>query len=79
MDEFIRVAAIQKRLDANDYFLNPLSDANAREDIAFLLALVGQLEDKLQKAKRKNDVLSQQVLELTQEIDNVKGDFGSQR
>jgi hypothetical protein len=67
-----RVAEIRRRLKENAYFLNPHSDVSVREDVEFLLGLVDRLE-------KKGSVLSQQVLELTQEIENVRSDFDSRR
>ena len=45
---------------------------NSDEDVRALLALVEQLE-------KKNELLSQHVMELTQEMENVKADFGNNR
>ena len=42
------------------------------EDVRALVALVEQLE-------KKNELLSQHVMELTQEMENVKADFGNNR
>jgi len=78
MDGEDRIAEIKRKLEENAYFVNPLSDANVKEDIAFLLNLLRQQNEVMEKLKRKNDVLSHQNLELTQEIENVKGDFGDQ-
>lgn len=67
-----RVAEIKTRLTGNAYFINPLSDANAAKDIAYLLGLLEELQ-------KKNEVLAQQNLELTQEMENTKSDFGTSR
>jgi hypothetical protein len=67
-----RLTEIRKRLESNAYFINPLSDSNAAKDIEYLLGVV----DTLQK---KNEVLSQHNLELTQEMENIKSDFGNSR
>jgi len=74
-----RLGDIKKRLKENAYFLNPHSDANAREDISFLLDLLEKKDKLLSQLEKKGTVLSQQVLELTQEIENVRSDFDSQR
>jgi hypothetical protein len=54
--------AITERLNANNYI-------DGREDIAFLLEAIHSRDRKLK-------VLAQQALELSQEIENVKSDFG---
>lgn len=41
------------------------------DDVSFLLSMIEDLE-------KKNKVLSAHVLELTQEIENTKSDFGSE-
>lgn len=64
-----RIEQIKLRLAQNAYFLNPHSDASVRDDVAFLL-------DQLEKKDRTINLLSSQVMELTQEIENVKSDFG---
>jgi hypothetical protein len=74
-----RIAAIRKRLSENSYFLNPHSDANAREDLSFLLSLMEQKDLLIAKLEKKGTVLSQQVLELTQEMENIRSDFDSHR
>lgn len=72
MAEETRVSEIQERLKQNAYFINPHSDTNVREDIEYLLKRVEQLE-------KKNQLLSEHVSELTQEMENVKADFGNHR
>lgn len=67
-----RVEEIRKRLAENAYFLNPHSDVNVREDIAYLLKLIEDLT-------KKNKILSDHAADLTQEIENVRSDFGNQR
>ena len=79
MNEGERLAEIRRRLAANEYYLNPHSDANTREDIADLVELVEQRDQRVAKLEKKTKLLSAQVLELTQEIENVRSDFGGQR
>lgn len=67
-----RLGEIKKRLAENAYFLNPHTDVNVRDDIQFLLEMIARLE-------KKTNVLGQQVVELTTEIENVKSDFGGNR
>lgn len=67
-----RINEIKMRLEKNDYFINPHSDVNVREDLSFLLKKIEQLE-------KKNELLSEHVSDLTQEMENVKADFGNQR
>lgn len=43
-----------------------------REDVDFLIAVIHELE-------KKNSVLSRHVLELTEEMENVRMDFGGSR
>jgi hypothetical protein len=67
-----RLTEIRRRLNENAYFVNPHADVNVKDDMTFLLALVERFE-------KKSSVLGQQVLELTQEIENVRSDFDSHR
>lgn len=60
-----------KRIDAIKQDLGKI-DAKSRADMEFLLATIEQLE-------KKNEVLSAHVMELTQEMENVRTDFGSER
>lgn len=63
MDDNERISEIKKRLEQNGYL------ANAAADMTFLL-------EQLERAQKKNDVLSQHNLELSQEMENIKADFG---
>lgn len=49
------------------------------EDAAFLLSLIDEKEDRVRLLEKKNEVLSRQLLELTQEMENMRGDFGRDR
>lgn len=66
MNDVDRLEEIRKRLAGNGYL------ANAAADMSFLL-------EQLEKLRKKNEVLLQQNLELTQEMENVKDDFGDTR
>lgn len=79
MIEAERIAEVRRRLSSNEYFLHPLSDANTRDDISYLLELLVEKDRKIAQMEKKNQVLSTQVLELTQEIENVRSDFGGGR
>lgn len=74
-----RLADIRQRLKENAYFVNPHSDANVQTDVAYLLALIEKQGQDIARLEKKGTVLSQQVLELTQEIENVRSDFDSHR
>jgi hypothetical protein len=63
MDDNERLEEISKRVETNTYL------ANAAADIRFLLELV-------EKLHKKTEILSQHNLELTQEMENIKADFG---
>jgi cell division protein FtsB len=52
--------------------VNPHSDVNVVDDMKYLL-------DQVEKLQKKNDVLSQHNMELTQEMENVRSDFGNDR
>lgn len=67
-----RLADIKKRMETNATFINPLNDSHAANDIGYLLDLVEQLQ-------KKNEVLSQRTVELTQMMENIKSDFGNNR
>ena len=51
---------------------NKSAAERSAEDAAFLLLRIAELE-------KKNAVLSRHVLELTEEMENVKMDFGGNR
>jgi uncharacterized protein (UPF0305 family) len=67
-----RLSDIKKRLEKNAYFVNPHSDVDVVDDMKYLL-------DQVEKLQKKNDVLSQHNMELTQEMENVRSDFGNDR
>lgn len=69
MTENNRLKEIKERLASNAYFLNPHADASVRDDIAYLLSLIDELE-------KKSKALSQHAMELTQEMENIRSDFG---
>jgi hypothetical protein len=77
MNESEHVALIKKRLAENAYFVNPHSDAIVSDDISFLLSTITERDEKISKLQKKNDVLANQVVELTTEMENVKSDFGT--
>ncbi len=79
MDTDNRLQDIKQRLAENAYFINPHSDANVKEDLAYLLTLLEEQQKKMESLEKKNRVLSDHVAELTQEIENVRSDFGNQR
>jgi hypothetical protein len=66
MNDIDRLEEIRKRVNANEYL------ANAVADLGFLLELV----DKL---RMKNELLNQRNLELIQEMENIRADFGNDR
>jgi cell division protein FtsB len=63
MDDNTRLEEIKKRVTTGGYL------ANAAADIEFLL-------EQLEKFHKKNEILAQHNLELTQEMENIKSDFG---
>lgn len=69
MDELERLAEIKKKS----------KDPSMAEDIHYLIGLVEEKNKKLQDLEKKNNVLSTHVLELTQEMENTKADFGGSR
>ena len=77
MDQPSRLEIIKQRLSSNAYFVNPLSDANVQDDIAHLVALLEESRQKIAELERKNKVLSSHALELTQEMENIRSDFGA--
>ena len=79
MDEKERIEIIKSRLLQNEYFIHPLSDANVKEDMLLILEILKKKDDRITQLEKKSALLSQQVSELIQEIENVKGDFGRQR
>ena len=63
MNDNERLEEISKRIQSKSYL------ANAGADIQYLLELIGRLQKKV-------EVLSTHNLELTQEMENIKSDFG---
>jgi len=76
MDDEQRLDEIRRRIHGKGASDSSAVGRETREDIIFLLDLLQTTSAVLEKQKKKNDILSQQNLELTQEIENVKGDFG---
>lgn len=74
-----RIDKIEERIRTNSYFVNPLSDGNAAEDLRYLLGVLENQKKEIESLQKKNEVLSLQLLNLTQEIENVKSDFGNSR
>jgi DNA repair ATPase RecN len=72
-----RIAEIKSKLSSHMYKIENIK--SAEDDIQFLLDQINEKDEFLKRAQKKTDVLSQQVLELTQEIENAKSDFGGQR
>jgi hypothetical protein len=70
---------IKKRLAENAYFINPHSDVNVQSDITWLIGELDRKEAEIGKLKKKAELLAHQVMELTQEMENIKSDFGGQR
>lgn len=60
--------------------LNPanLPDQIKSEDVVFLFETLDRLKQELETLRVKNNVLANQNLELAQEIENVKTDFGAE-
>ena len=79
MNEDERIEKIKQRLSGNEYFIHPLSDASTKEDIEYLLNMVKKKDDRIAFLDKKSEVLTQQIQELTTEIENVRSDFGNQR
>jgi hypothetical protein len=77
MDESKRIEVIKQRLESDAYFINPLSDANVRDDLAYLLSLLRQKDLKIDQLEKKAKALSTHAMELSQEMENIKSDFGS--
>lgn len=77
MNETERLAEIQRRLTSNEYFVNPLSDANVQKDVEFLLVLLAQKDQKIADLEKKNKTLSAHAMELSQEMENIRSDFNN--
>jgi hypothetical protein len=71
MNDAERLESIRKMLTPAPG-LSPSAAGITRDDIDFLLSRVTELE-------KKNNVLSRHVLELTEEMENVRMDFGGNR
>jgi len=71
MTDAERLESILKKLSPAPG-ISPSADGVTRDDIDFLLRRVGELE-------KKNAVLSRHVMELTEEMENVRMDFGGNR
>jgi hypothetical protein len=71
MDDAERFETIRRKLTPAPG-VSPAAAGITREDIDFLLTRLAELE-------KKNAVLSRHVLELTEEMENVRMDFGGSR
>ena len=50
-----------------------------REDVRALVSLVDELAKKIVRLEKKNEILQNQNMELTQEMENIRSDFGNHR
>ena len=48
-------------------------------DVLFLMGIIEEKSETVRKLEQKNSVLGQQVLELTEAMENIKSDFGGFR
>jgi len=71
MDDAERLESIRKKLTPAPG-ISPAASGITRDDVDFLLALI-------ERQEKKNAVLSRHVLELTEEMENVRMDFGGNR
>ena len=71
MTDAERLESIRKKLSAAPSGSTG-ADGVTRDDVDFLMAIVAELQ-------KKNAVLSRHVLELTEEMENVRMDFGGSR
>ena len=71
MTDAERLESLRKKLSPAPG-ISPSADGITRDDIDFLLGRIGELE-------KKNSVLSRHVMELTEEMENVRMDFGGNR
>jgi|GEM_PF-4751068 len=68
MDEKERLESLKKQyLDAGSL---------SRNDIQFLFDFIDEQVKKMVRMEKKNEILYNQNLELTQEMENLRGDFG---
>jgi hypothetical protein len=74
-----RLAEIKQRLDTNAYFINPHADVDVAQDLRHLIDVIAEQDAKIAQLQKKNDVLAQHALELTQEMENIRSDFGNNR
>ena len=75
MDEHETLKEIEIRLSSGA----ETESETLRSDVRFLLDTVANRDRKIGQLEKKNQVLTEHVAELTQEIENVKMDFGGQR
>jgi hypothetical protein len=73
MTEINRLSDIKKRLESGAY------GPPAAEDIRQLVTYIEEQMTRMATLQKKNDVLAAHVMELTQEMENVKSDFGNNR
>ncbi len=69
-----RLSDIRRRLVEKRY-----QEKEAEGDVAALLRIIESKTRALEELEKKNNVLSQHVSELTQELENVRSDFGNLR
>ena len=73
-DEKLRT--IQKRLGARDYLLGTMAREQMEADVRFLLERLDAKDRHIADLEEQNKTLAARSLELVQEIENTKADFG---
>lgn len=76
MNEHDRLSEINNKLKTNAYWATPNARLDAGDDMAYLLSLMDEKNQKMQQLEKKTKVLHQQNMELMQEMEMIKSDFG---
>lgn len=71
LDESNRIEEIKRKLEDKD-------DVDLKKDLSWLLHALEEKNKTLIRMKKKNEILHNQNLELTQEMEMIRSDFGGE-
>lgn len=72
------VSNLKERAFSPGYFSDPSRQADRQADFMRLIAFLEEKEKEIARLKKKSEVLFQQNMELTQEMESIRSDFGGE-